>query len=316
MERIQQYLSSDNSSTEDKPCTRRRKRSLNATGGITLLQSPDEIDKSNHVFKRNKPHVQGNWAGTLFISLSEERYEGPASELRKLASTKVELFHQHLLELQKEIANNQDMKIVPHVNLNELHNYDEDSSSGPDSDDDDDSNLEENKSKDQGGLHVSLAKPFFLQKQSIQPFINDMKRRISLIHPFLVQFDSTATETEILVNDSGTRSFLTLPICNGQEALENLVASIDSILTKYGLDTYYSDPKFHCSIASWNGNHKWVNDSISILNNKDNRQSSSTNQDQNHETCSEIGKKYITFIIRGIECNFGTTEQHFISFNT
>ena len=303
MDSIQQYLSSDDD-RDEKTSTGRRKRSLSSLG-INLLQSPDKAEKNEHTFKRNKPHVQGNWAGSLFISFSLDEFSAQTSdELKDFACGKVRLFHEHLVEQamkrERKKDPNEEIVIVPHLKMNRIDsNFDDDddgNSSDSDSDEDED---DCNDDSSNAGIHISLVKPFFLQKQSIQPFINDLKQRIGIIHPFSVQFDVNTKNIEILVNDNSTRSFLTLPVYHDKEALRNLVLSIDAVMSKFGLETYYSNPKFHCSIASWKGHHQWINDSMSALNAKT----------QDNE------KKLISFFVRGIHCNFGSTEQHYISFN-
>ena len=316
MNSIQQYLSSDESAVEDKSCTSNgRKRSLSSSlGGVTLLQSPDEIDKSNNVFKRSRPHVQGNWAGTLFISLIEQGQVGPSSQLREFASRKVKQFYHNLVDKQQESSNKADIIIVPLMNLNDLQSDSDASSSGSGSESESGSDTEQDKNTNDLGLHISLAKPFFLQKQSIQPFVTDLKRRMSVIHPFTVQFETNSEDIEILVNDCNTRSFLTLPVSNNIEALKDLVTAIDTILIKYGLETYYSNPKFHCSIASWKGNFKWVNDSLSMLNRR--VRSTSLVTDEKQDISSTSNGKQITFIVRGVQCNFGITERHLLLFKT
>ncbi len=329
MESIQQYHSSDEGSdeatTHEPPKKLRKTKSTSP--GITLLTSPNDIDISNHTFKRTKPHVQGNWAGNVFISLcnNDKSDETPTSELKVLACETVRLFHENLgqqqtMQLRTESVASEDIVIVPHVDMNESSEHseccDSDSNYDSPSDSEIDCSNDENASSEsmQSGLHISLAKPFNLQKQSIESFVCELKRRMSIIHPFTMQFDMDTNKTEILVNDASTRSFLTLPISNGNEPLKNLVSSIDVVLSKYGLETYYTNPKFHCSIASWKGNQQWVNDSVSMLD-KTSDATSPSNATSRKNNRDHQGRR-ITFFIRGIHCNFGTTEKHFIPLNS
>lgn len=58
----------------------------------------------------------------------------------------------------------------------------------------------------------------------------------------------------LLVNDEGTRSFLTVGAGAGCDArLRRLVASVDEVVRRYRQPVYYPDPRFHVSVASLRG---------------------------------------------------------------
>ncbi len=334
--------------------------------GIELLSSPKERIhlKQKNAFKRNRPHIQGNWSGNIYISLKpnvssgmtatavsfEERNADAYRRFKRLAYSTIMNFHNQistLLKVGNKFAcdkaaardnidgNNDRIIIVPHVNMNEVNKHSSDSSctanksSNIDSDSDgdecnsgDSSSYDDDYDDEEMCLHISLAKPFYLQKQSIQPFINDLKKRLSLVPIMSVQFDTNynscteaSSKWEILVNESKTRSFLTIPVCSSDHksrCLKELISIIDPVMIKYGLECYYSSPKFHCSIASWKGHYDWMTGAGGRDNECENNERLARNIKKSDVHDSE---RILTFVIRGIYCDFGTLEKHFIEFN-
>ena len=235
---------------------------------IKLLSSPQEINLyPKHSFKRNQPHIHGNWAGSLYISLKPvSGIKGavtvfdnriPFKRLRRFACTTIKQFYSNTVQVQLEKECEDDIVIVPHFKLDEGKSDSSDTeSSDDDSDDDDDNNVKNgdknmkksNENEEYSvGLHISLAKPFYLQKQSIKPFLSDLEKRLSIIQPLYIQFNINSMDgIEILVNDNKTRSFLTVSVWDKYEnQLKGLISAIDTIMIKYGLESYYTNPKFH-----------------------------------------------------------------------
>jgi len=87
--------------------------------------------------------------------------------------------------------------------------------------------------------------------------------------------------------------------------IPSVVGLIDSVMKKYGQKGYYDDPKFHISIASWKYND-WVFDRW----NARGCCSESSIVDMN----TEVDDSSLLFVMRGIHCDFGTVEKHYIPF--
>ena len=58
---------------------------------------------------------------------------------------------------------------------------------------------------------------------------------------------------QLLRNDARTRSFIGLPLLSGSPDLSSYVAAIDAVCADFARPTYYTDPQFHISVASFVG---------------------------------------------------------------
>jgi hypothetical protein len=112
-------------------------------------------------------------------------------------------------------------------------------------------------------------------------------------------------KTEILSNEDRSRSFLTVPIVpsvsTNVNSIRNVVALIDEVLEKYGASKYYNDAKFHVSIASW-AYESWIIEDYQEYHSHD-KQANTT-----HELLD------FNLVVRGIYCDIGTIEKHYIPF--
>eukprot|EP01038_Epipyxis_sp_PR26KG_P016380 gene16380-22330_t len=96
--------------------------------------------------------------------------------------------------------------------------------------------------------HLSLSKPFVLRSHQIQPFIKSLESRILSIQRLSMQICS---EYHLLLNDAKNRLFVSLRIEDFHSLLKKLVNSCDETLKMFDQPTYYKDPIFHISIASF-----------------------------------------------------------------
>jgi hypothetical protein len=140
------------------------------------------------------------------------------------------------------------------------------------------------------GLHISLARPIYLPAPSVASFLENIDRGIrsvlSVARGTKVVGGSSGTASDrrrgnaggrtlhlrprdsiILVNDTRTRSFLSIPICSegSRWAKRALLPPIDAVMTRFGLETYYHAPDdddddnhgggciLHVSVASVGG---------------------------------------------------------------
>ena len=242
-------------------------------------------------------------------------------------------------------------------------------------------------------LHISLSRPFYLQKQSIESFITDLKKliavkvqypiraripisRSNLIHQAACACTCTTTNTtipttmptttnastqgndlgnksisvptaiqipkvEILSNDEKTRSFLTIPLQTdemtkkdqyqcvttttttiaNEVGIPRIVDIIDIIMAKYGQEKYYQDPKFHISIASWHYNEgiveKWQDycQRRQCVHGVQRNGNDGVNDDDGESNDGLRGSDaMLSIVLRGMHCDFGTVEKHFIPF--
>ena len=81
--------------------------------------------------------------------------------------------------------------------------------------------------------------------------MSDLRKRLQFEKRFSLFIGDAV---DILCNDEGTRSFLTLPVVMGCTGLQRIIDCIDSVMKKYQLPQYYSSPLFHISFASTTGN--------------------------------------------------------------
>jgi hypothetical protein len=183
-------------------------------------------------------------------------------------------------------------------------------------------------------LHISLSRPFYIQEHSIQAFVSDLQQYMnkSIVHPLVVRVpvyvhaeDSTMllVDAEILTNDEKTRSFLTLRVVSSDgdgdgsgssvnfdvhessPGIQSIIQIVDKIMEKYGYNIYHKDPKFHISIASWNYNEQLI-------------EKWNTWKRQSEKNVGGIMKNrtMLTFILRGIHCDFGKIQNYWIPFGT
>jgi 2'-5' RNA ligase len=99
---------------------------------------------------------------------------------------------------------------------------------------------------EQDEIHISLSKHFSLQVSNLEPFVQQLKRRLEKERPTKLFVD---TSGNILVNDERTRSFWGWSV-QPNTGLRRILSHIDSVLQKYNQPTYYENPFFHISLAS------------------------------------------------------------------
>ncbi|KAI0088559.1 hypothetical protein BDY19DRAFT_985452 [Irpex rosettiformis] len=94
-------------------------------------------------------------------------------------------------------------------------------------------------------LHISLTRPIHLRAHQREEFITAIRSIAKAHTPFQASF---ATFSE-LTNDERTRTFLTAEIGAGHMELKTLCDATTLVLRKYRQKEFYSEPRFHASIA-------------------------------------------------------------------
>jgi Uncharacterised conserved protein len=67
-------------------------------------------------------------------------------------------------------------------------------------------------------------------------------------------FMTCLTPLQVLVNDTGTRTFITVGPSTGDLPLLGLIRAFDVVLTRHHLQPFYSPPRVHISLAWLEGN--------------------------------------------------------------
>lgn len=218
-------------------------------GKVTLIQ-PHESSHKN-LFERRQPHIQGNWAGHVFITIP-----------KKFAAV-LESQQQRAADWWKDCLEGDDW--TGPMLLHKQAGADDSSFSG---------------------MHVSLSRPFYLQRGSIDSFVNTLRERLKYTEKgcFRLQYGGT----KLLTNDENTRTFLVWPIRDSDGFLTALVKDVDAVLERYGAPLYYRPAQFHVSVAS-------------IPRGSSDTVISTRKQDEGDES--------VVIPVVDIQCTFGTTEE-------
>ncbi|GLB38278.1 putative phosphodiesterase responsible for the U6 snRNA 3' end processing [Lyophyllum shimeji] len=94
-------------------------------------------------------------------------------------------------------------------------------------------------------LHISLSRPIYLRTHQREELKNAVKEFSKRFSPFRVSF---ATFCE-LVNDERTRTFLAMEVGAGHNELRTISDALTPTLQVLRQKEFYSDPRFHASIA-------------------------------------------------------------------
>lgn len=95
-------------------------------------------------------------------------------------------------------------------------------------------------------VHLSLSKLFMLRHHEVERFSAGLRQIAADQLRFRIKFGGDA---EILANDDSSRFFIALLVDTGHRRLAQLAASVGSLLSDFGHETYYEEAKFHISIA-------------------------------------------------------------------
>jgi hypothetical protein len=231
------------------PCKKQKR------GQVTFVL-PHELSKQQ-LFERQQPHVSGNWAGHVFITIPKN----------------IDLEHeqQRAADAWKERLEREGWT-GPML----LHKDEE--------------------GKLRKGMHLSLSRPFYLQRGSIESFVESLRERLKYTEKGWVRLDYSDEGTKLFTNDDNSRTFLVWRIEDVENFLTSLVNDIDKVLERYGAAPYYHPPQFHVSVAS-------IPDTCSAIKLLDRKS-------------DEDGPGVMAIPVSDIHCTFGTTEHFVIPLGT
>lgn len=198
---------------------------------------PNDIKKQKIVFTRTYEHVEGNWPGFICIPLSKspELTEVSTRALKNFESNRQMRTFSALEQLQAYADSEEESDTF-------------ESSSSMTRATDRCYILEENP-------HISLCRPFALRSHQIQPFVDRLGLEIAQALGFIKQNKyhvDLSSAAYRLVNDTGTRGFVCLPVDRDySEILPSLVTAVDAALKSFQKPSYYTNPQFHVSVASF-----------------------------------------------------------------
>ncbi|KIJ60288.1 hypothetical protein HYDPIDRAFT_117368 [Hydnomerulius pinastri MD-312] len=94
-------------------------------------------------------------------------------------------------------------------------------------------------------LHISLSRPLFLRAHQRE----DFKRAIKKVALSQAPFDASFATFSELTNDEKTRTFLALEVGAGHQEFRRCLDFLTPTLRSLRQKEFYTDPKFHASIA-------------------------------------------------------------------
>jgi len=94
-------------------------------------------------------------------------------------------------------------------------------------------------------LHISLSCPLFVRAHQRE----DIKRAISAVAQSYAPFNASFASFSELRNDDSTRIFLAMEIGAGHASLSSMSNALSPALGALRQSQYYTDPRFHASIA-------------------------------------------------------------------
>jgi len=300
----------------------------------------------------------GNWGGLVHLKLDTEWNKDSFRMLKEWAYSQIEsyvnLHQKEGTNLEEGTAaadgDNNIIKIIPHFSLDDDDDDDDDSSISSSDEQTDETKTSDPPKQKIGliGMHISLSKPFFLQHQNIDSFIENLTKRFEkCFDPFNVMFEPNAfqqptqndkddtntassspattpsCQIQVLVNPRGTRSFLTLPMnSNSAEGIKKLINATDDVMKEYNMPTFYPEPKIHVSIASasCNLNELYGENSDTAPAAAAATANTDTSAEMKEEDTSTATKAIsappqkadpIMFHVKSVQCDFGKSDKKF-----
>ncbi|KAH7103397.1 hypothetical protein BKA62DRAFT_60253 [Auriculariales sp. MPI-PUGE-AT-0066] len=94
-------------------------------------------------------------------------------------------------------------------------------------------------------LHISLSRPFYISANQRDNLKSEVQQLAGKLSSFFASFADLAS----LVNDDKSRGFLVMEVGAGHEQLAQMSQAANRILKLLRHDEFYSEPRFHASVA-------------------------------------------------------------------
>ncbi|KZP06104.1 hypothetical protein FIBSPDRAFT_876858 [Athelia psychrophila] len=218
------YASSDDDSEHDEPEIipepPLKKRKLPALADSLRPSAPINNPALHQGRVRSSPHVEGQWAAHIYVPVFVDAgsalgrlLDDVQLDAREMVPSLIEI---GVLEGKDEVAN-----------------------------DAGDAGKGRKKRRGERELHVSLSRPTYLRAHQRE----DLKRAIKTVAKAHAPFKASFATFSALTNDEKTRTFLTLEVGAGHNELRALTEALTPALRAIRQKEFYSDPRFHASIA-------------------------------------------------------------------
>ncbi|KIM78488.1 hypothetical protein PILCRDRAFT_98387 [Piloderma croceum F 1598] len=274
-EALVSYPSSDESDTESQPAPPLKKKKLPVLSAS--LQPPTPVDNPalHQGRTRTSPHVEGQFAAYVYVPVVVDARSTLGKLLDEVAS--------HAKEITPELWD-----------VGFLDNHEE-------GDVDVEGIGKRRRTKGERELHVSLSRPTYLRAHQRE----ELKRAVRALAKSHIPFKASFATFSELTNDEQTRTFLTLEVGAGHNELRSLSEALTPTLHSLRQKEFYTDPRFHASIAwalldaksdaAFSGS-KSIPESLSVLETERHLQGSITSAPSNsvlHRT--QIGASTLTY---------------------
>jgi 2'-5' RNA ligase len=143
--------------------------------------------------------------------------------------------------------------------------------------------------------HISLSKHFSLQAGNLESFCDKLAERLSKEHATHLYVDPTG---HTLVNEEGTRSFWGWNV-QPNAVLRRIVSHVENVLQQYNQPSYYENPIFHISFASFPGKVDFQQDDNDSSFSQEESEKSSNSDDE------DVDEEVDHILVDQIHCKFG-----------
>ncbi|KAJ2007333.1 poly(U)-specific 3'-to-5' RNA exonuclease [Coemansia thaxteri] len=97
-----------------------------------------------------------------------------------------------------------------------------------------------------GDLHISLTRPFYLQRHQLSEFARELESSVGGMGPIAVGFGGLSTYT----NEQQTRGFVAVDVDHGEESIRRVLDRVNLVVKKFGKRRFYRSPRFHASLLA------------------------------------------------------------------
>ncbi|KAJ1902420.1 poly(U)-specific 3'-to-5' RNA exonuclease [Kickxella alabastrina] len=163
-------------------------------------------------------HVQGGWSGHIYLKIDE------CAQLDSLATMCMDSICAHPNNPKANASNDEDGEASETADLA----------------------IDCDHIKRIAEPHISLSRPFYLQKHQIVGFVKDLETSILGCESFAVGFGRVST----YVNEQGDRGFVSADVDSGAERIKAVLDRVNLVMGRLGKRQFFDKPRFHASLLS------------------------------------------------------------------